>query len=179
MAIVLPAVGTWPGVHPVGVLEPGQRHLETHVEALLKAEHYLCSYYGAQHFQQVWPEQLATGFSLIHSTAAPPPDDPDVVLEYLVRPRHHCTGLRFTWRADGGTDGGLMRITAVEAAVNVVVALPVGVTEGYSDLLAVGREDLLTTITVELQLDGTSADIDLWALGCYDLDMTQAELAAL
>jgi hypothetical protein len=174
MAIVLPAVGTWPGTHPVGVLEPGCIHTDSHVHDLVETEHYLCAYYGAQHFSQCWPEKLASGWPIIHIVS----NAYATILEYVIVPRHHCTALRFTYRADGGADGGNIRITAVEPAVNVVINLAAGMAEGYADLAAVNSED--TAITIKVEIKVTDDDIvDLWALGCYDLNMTQAELAAL
>lgn len=172
MAIVLPAVGTWPGVHPVGVLEPGLDHTEAHVKALVETEHYLAAYWGAQHWSQVFPENLGTGDSLIHTAAAAYV----VMLEYLIIPRHHCTALRFCYRVDGGAGGGDIQFTA--AGVSVAVALAAGVAEGYVDLAAVNSDDSLITVTVEIRADGGGA-VDLWALGCYDLNLTQAQLAAL
>jgi len=172
VAIVLPAVGTWPGVHPVGVLEPGVDHVDDHVKALVETEHYLTAYWGAQHWSQAFPEELSTGDSLIHVALAAYV----VVLEYLIIPRHHCTGLRFTYRVDGGAGGGDIQFTA--GGVSVAVALAAGVAEGYVDLAAVNSDDSLITVTVEIRADG-GGSVDLWSLGCYDQSMTQAELAAL
>jgi hypothetical protein len=175
MAIVLPAVGTWPGVHPVGVLEPGLDHTEAHVKGLVETEHYLAAYYGAQHFSQAWPERLATGYSLIHFIGL----GPSVILEQIIVPRHHCSGLRFTYRADGGEAGGQLRFRTIESAPVMDVALAPGIQEGYVDLLAVALEDTVSTVRIYATRDVGSTYLDVWALGCYDLNLTQAELAAL
>jgi hypothetical protein len=162
-------------VHPVGVLEPGQRHVDTHVKGLTETEHYLCCYYGAQHWQQTWPETLGTGKSLVHFIGL----GPSIILEQIIIPRHHCSSLRFTYRADGGEAGGQLRFRTIEAAPVQDVALAAGIQEGYVDLLAIAREDLVTTVRIYATMDVGSTYLDVWSIGCYDLDMTQAQLAAL
>ena len=175
MAIVLPAVGTWPGQSPVGVLEPGCRHLETHVQRLVETEHYLCAYYGAQHFSQVWPEQLGTGYSLLHFIGPPT----SVVLEQVFLARHHTAGLIFPWRADGGEAGGEIRLRVLGVAGTAFIAVPAGISEGVEDLPSIYPGDGVNTLEVALTRNVGSTYLDLWALGCYDLNLTQAQLAAL
>jgi hypothetical protein len=115
---------------------------------------------GRQHFAQI------LGKDLCQATAA----GWTTVLEYLVLPGHHWTGLYIPINVDSD-NGCTVRATAVEPAVAVGRGCAAGPVAGKIDLAGINRQDTLTTLRIQLELAGGGTWASIEAISCHDADL--------
>jgi len=173
----LTAVGTYPGTDPTGILEPGIAHRAGHVQDIIEALHYLCAYKGNGLFGQAFPEDTGSGLSEVYTVSAAYV----VVLDYLVMPRKHMTGMTIMYQADGGENGGEMTVKiydSAEALIDTTVeALVAGSAYGT---LEIDMPAGLTRVEVSMKRGGApSTYAQLWAISGVDRDLTEVELGAI
>jgi len=135
--------------------------LQEDVEYTILAQHYGILYYGRGHCGVPIPDQCYTA-AAAYAT----------VLEQVVVPNHHFTGLEVHLQVD--SDAGCdVRASTVEAPP--VSATSLGIAAGPQEIVislaAVGREDLATTVRVEIQraVGGTWASVESFFVCDADL----------
>ena len=95
-----------------------------------------------------------------------------VVAEFVIMPRHHCSGLKLPIKTYSDV-GGKIKVTAVESVGPVADTwnVPIGAGSHEMDLPLINREDDLTTIRVEMLQDG-GGYCSLESISCVDADLS-------
>lgn len=170
MSRILPVVDHWCGINPVGTLEAGLNHYAQQIGSLVETQAYELANLGKEHFSQVF----APG--IIHEITG----SYVVALEFVCIPGHHKTSMLFAYRVDGDA-GCKMKLSVISQAgtVSREVTLFGGAESGYTQVYDHLGADELVTVRVELKRINLGETIDLLALSCYDLDLTDAEFTDL